>query len=260
MEKRMFSTIIGVLLIIGTGGTAMAQTGADPVLSGYFVNINWQPTGPFDTAGLRQLISSGQLTRDTLAWKEGMENWAAAGTVAELAQLFPASPPPLPGAPPPLAAAPPPVSASQPPQQAAPQAVQGEPWGGHPVIAGWVNTVFGIWSFTNDDFPGGILTAGLQIGGVALAVIGLNLYRDWYWSGGNYVLAQVTYFVGYGITGAGTVYGFYRGLTQYSRKMATARSFTEALGDNPLNNITLTAYPAFDERRVAGALTYSVSY
>ena len=71
---------IAILLIIGTGGRAMAQTGTAPVLAGYFVSVNFQPAGPFDTAGLRELIGSGQLTRDTLVWKEGMANWAAAVT------------------------------------------------------------------------------------------------------------------------------------------------------------------------------------
>ena len=259
MRQKTFwlAAIIGVLLIIGSGGAAMAQTSTEPVLSGYFVSINWQPTGPFDTAGLRQLISSGQLSRDTLVWKEGMANWAAAGTVAELAPLLSASPPPLPGAPPPLAA-PPPVAPHQ--QQAAQQSAQDEPWGGHPAIAGWVNMFLGIWSFTNDDFPGGLVTAGFQVSGVAASIIGNSLYRTWYWSGGSYATAQIIYFVGYGLTATGAVYGFYRGFTQYSRKMAAARSFAEAISDNPLNNITLVAYPAFDERRVAGALTYSLSY
>ena len=261
MRQKTFllAAIAGILLVIGTGRAAMAQTGADPVLSGYFVSINWQPAGPFDTAGLRQLISNGQLNRDTLVWKEGMANWAAAGTVEELSPLLSASPPPLPGAPPPLAA-PPPASATPPPQQAATQAAQDEPWGGHPAIAGWVNMFLGIWSFTNDDFPGGLVTAGLQVSGVAASIIGNSLYRTWYWSGGSYATAQIIYFVGHGLTATGAVYGFYRGFTQYSRKMAAARSFAEALGDNPLNNITLVAYPAFDERRVAGTLTYSVSF
>ena len=81
MEKRKipFSAIIAILLLIGAGGTATAQTGTAPVLAGYFVNINWQPAGPFDAAGLRQLISNGQLTRDSLVWREGMESWVAAG-------------------------------------------------------------------------------------------------------------------------------------------------------------------------------------
>ena len=252
-KNILFSAMIAILLIISTGGAAMAQTSADPDLSGYFVSISWQPSGPFDAADLRQLIGNGLLTRDSLVWKEGMANWAPAGTVAELAQLFPAAPPPVPGAPPPLAQAPP-------PQQAASATAQGEPWGGHPAVAGLANAFFGIWSFTNDDVTGGIYTAVLEAGGIVLSMIGSSLYRTWYWNGGNYGMAQAIYFAGYGVTIAGTVYGFYKGFTQYNGKMAAARSFAEAIGDNPLNNIRLVAFPVSSEGRVAGALTYSISY
>jgi hypothetical protein len=74
----------------------VAQTTPPPVLAGYFVAVNGQQTGPYDTFGLKQLIDRGQLTRDSLVWKEGMLNWVAAGTVAELAPLFASIPPPLP--------------------------------------------------------------------------------------------------------------------------------------------------------------------
>jgi len=72
-----------------------AQTTPPPVLAGYFVAVNGQQTGPYDTSGLKQLMDRGQLTRDSLVWKEGMLNWVAAGTVAELAPLFASIPPPL---------------------------------------------------------------------------------------------------------------------------------------------------------------------
>ena len=266
------ASIIAILLIIGTGGTAMAQTGTDPVLTGYFVSINLQPSGPFDTADLRQLIGNGQLTRDSLVWKEGMASWVMAGTVAELTPLFSVTPPPLPGTtqvstPPPLPGAaatlaqtPPPVPATPPPQQSVSQTAPKEPWGGHPFLAGSINTVFGIWSFTNNDISGGILTTALQASGVALAVVGLSLYSSWYYDGGNYMIAYIMYLTGYGVTAAGSVYGFVRGFTQYNRKMAASRSFTEAISENPLNNISLVAFPASDDRRVVGAVTYSLSY
>jgi len=235
----------------------MAQTGEAPVLSGYFVSINSQPSGPFDTAGLRQLIGNGQLTRDSLVWKEGMANWAVASSVAELAPLFPAGPPPLP---PPLSSSPPPLPSETTPQQAASQSVPREPWGSYPFIAGSINTAFGIWSFTNSDISGGLLTAGLQTGGVALAVVGLSLYSSWYPNNGSSTVALIMYYAGYGVVAAGGVYGFVRGFTQYNRKMATARSFAEALCDNPLNNISLVTFPISGGKSVTGALTYSLAY
>jgi membrane protease subunit (stomatin/prohibitin family) len=62
----------------------------------FHVAIDGQAAGPFDMAGLKQLVQSGKLTRNTLVWKQGMENWIAASQVAELQSLFAAAPPPLP--------------------------------------------------------------------------------------------------------------------------------------------------------------------
>ncbi|MBP5706071.1 MAG: DUF4339 domain-containing protein, partial [Spirochaetales bacterium] len=58
--------------------------------------INGSQSGPFYMAALQQMAGNGQLTRQTLVWKDGMANWAAAGTVPELSQLFGAVPPPPP--------------------------------------------------------------------------------------------------------------------------------------------------------------------
>ena len=58
--------------------------------------INGAQAGPFEIGALQQMIASGQFTKQTLVWKDGMANWAAAGTVPELSQLFGAVPPPPP--------------------------------------------------------------------------------------------------------------------------------------------------------------------
>jgi len=63
-----------------------------------FVALNGQQAGPFDTAALQQMAQSGQLTRETLVWKQGMASWTAAGQVQELAGVFGTVPPPLPPA------------------------------------------------------------------------------------------------------------------------------------------------------------------
>jgi len=94
--KAFFSVIIGIALIIGGVGFAFAQTSPNP--NGYFVNINGLATGPYDSSGLRQLINQGQLSANTLVWKAGMSDWAPAGTVNELAPLFPQVTSPAPAA------------------------------------------------------------------------------------------------------------------------------------------------------------------
>jgi membrane protease subunit (stomatin/prohibitin family) len=68
------------------------------------VAVNGQNTGPFGMDQLGQMVRSGQLTRDSMVWKQGMAQWAAAGTVPELASLFvvTAAPPLPPSGPPPI--------------------------------------------------------------------------------------------------------------------------------------------------------------
>lgn len=61
-----------------------------------FVALNGQQAGPFDLPALQQMAQSGQLTRETLVWKQGMAAWAAAGGIAELAPVFGSVPPPMP--------------------------------------------------------------------------------------------------------------------------------------------------------------------
>jgi membrane protease subunit (stomatin/prohibitin family) len=62
----------------------------------YHVASGGQTAGPFPMDALKQQAQSGQLTRETLVWKEGMAQWTKAGEVPELSSLFSAVPPPLP--------------------------------------------------------------------------------------------------------------------------------------------------------------------
>lgn len=62
----------------------------------YHVVINGQPAGPFDVSMLEQMTTSGQLTVDSLVWKKGMGQWAKAGTIDELKNLFENVMPPIP--------------------------------------------------------------------------------------------------------------------------------------------------------------------
>ena len=62
----------------------------------YHVAVNGQATGPFDISVLAQMEAVGQLTADSLVWKNGMAQWAKAGTVDELKNLFANVMPPIP--------------------------------------------------------------------------------------------------------------------------------------------------------------------
>jgi membrane protease subunit (stomatin/prohibitin family) len=67
-----------------------------PTGKSFFVAVNGQQQGPFDMSALTQRAQQGQLTRETLVWSQGMANWAPAGQVSDLAQLFANVPPPMP--------------------------------------------------------------------------------------------------------------------------------------------------------------------
>lgn len=62
----------------------------------YHVAVNGQASGPFDISVLAQMAAVGQLTADSLVWKNGMAQWAKAGTVDELKNLFANAMPPIP--------------------------------------------------------------------------------------------------------------------------------------------------------------------
>lgn len=62
----------------------------------YHVAVNGQATGPFDISVLTQMVATGQLTADSLIWKNGMAQWEKAGTVDELKNLFANVMPPIP--------------------------------------------------------------------------------------------------------------------------------------------------------------------
>ena len=59
----------------------------------YHVAVNGQATGPFALSTLAQMAANGQLTGDSLVWKNGMAQWEKAIAVDELKGLFSTMPP-----------------------------------------------------------------------------------------------------------------------------------------------------------------------
>ena len=78
-------------------GTHLSSQRVPPSLPAiFFVAIDGVQSGPYDMATLSGKVRDGSLTRDTLAWHEGMPEWIAAGKIPELQSLFAGTPPPLP--------------------------------------------------------------------------------------------------------------------------------------------------------------------
>lgn len=98
MGFAMANQMVGAM----QGQTTSPQAGVPPVpppvppALAFFLVINGQQAGPFDLNTLAGMAAQNQLTRETLAWRQGMADWQAAGQVAELTTVFAASPPPVP--------------------------------------------------------------------------------------------------------------------------------------------------------------------
>lgn len=79
----------------GSGGAAANPFATPPATVNFHIHMNGQQMGPYGMDVLKQGVGSGQFTRETMVWREGMPQWIQAGSVPELASLF--GPPPLPG-------------------------------------------------------------------------------------------------------------------------------------------------------------------
>jgi membrane protease subunit (stomatin/prohibitin family) len=100
MGFGMANAMMGQMGQMGQQQGQQPSTPPPPPIPGaiaYFVAINGQQSGPFDINTLKQMASQGQISKETLVWKQGMAQWAAAEAQPDLVCIFGAVPPPLPG-------------------------------------------------------------------------------------------------------------------------------------------------------------------
>ncbi|MCB0539379.1 MAG: SPFH domain-containing protein [Bacteroidetes bacterium] len=81
---------------LNTGQNQPQATPPPPPGSAIFVLVNNKQEGPFNLEQLKSFIQNGQITKETLAWKEGMAQWDKAENLPEIKQLFGTSTPPPP--------------------------------------------------------------------------------------------------------------------------------------------------------------------
>ena len=76
----------------------------------YYMAVNGQQAGPYTGEQLQEMKNHGELTIETLLFKNGMATWTPAGQLPELAPIFASAIPPIPGVPPvPGSMVPPPI-------------------------------------------------------------------------------------------------------------------------------------------------------
>jgi membrane protease subunit (stomatin/prohibitin family) len=93
--------VFGGMMAQGAMAPAPAPAGSPPPIPGaapFFIGVNGQQTGPFEIGLLGSKIKSGEITPETLVWRQGLSGWIAAKDAPELASLFGSLPPPLPPA------------------------------------------------------------------------------------------------------------------------------------------------------------------
>ena len=104
------SGIIGSSLELGAGFAVGTQVGSIasqhlnintgsippiPVVN-YYLAINGTQQGPYNIEQIKSLITTNNITSNTLVWKEGMSNWSALSSIPELQPLVRQMPPPIP--------------------------------------------------------------------------------------------------------------------------------------------------------------------
>jgi arsenate reductase-like glutaredoxin family protein len=105
-------------MISGLAGAAISQTIVSPQSSRpstatkgpavpppmqteetWYISLNGQQSAPLKIAQVQEYIASGQVTLNTMIWRRGMEAWAKASSVPDIAMLIAddgSSPPPMP--------------------------------------------------------------------------------------------------------------------------------------------------------------------
>ena len=99
-ENGAIGDIVGIGAGLAMGqemAKSMKEETSPPTLTknelAYFVAIEGNSEGPFDTEAVKSLIKKGKITKKTRMWKEGMDAWQSADKV--IAPLFNSTPPPL---------------------------------------------------------------------------------------------------------------------------------------------------------------------
>ena len=96
---------LGAGLSLGNAmGNQFSQTGINlntnpthpPIQTQYFFVIDGKQSSPYTVNDIPSLVSQNIINQDTLAWKQGLNSWDKAISIAELSPFFNQSPPQIP--------------------------------------------------------------------------------------------------------------------------------------------------------------------
>ena len=66
-----------------------AERGESAETAIYYFAESGAPVGPLTLTQMETAVNDGRFDGSTLVWREGMEDWVAANTIAEIADLLP---------------------------------------------------------------------------------------------------------------------------------------------------------------------------
>lgn len=75
-------------------GSMQSMPAAQPVT--FYVIVNGQQMGPISESDFTQLVSTKQVTKDTLAWMPGMLDWKPIEQIPAILKVIAVTPPPMP--------------------------------------------------------------------------------------------------------------------------------------------------------------------
>jgi len=88
----MNPAMMGAGLGMAAGAAGATAPPPPPQSASWYLSVSGQQLGPLPQNQLPAYAQQGQLTAETMVWKQGMAGWAPAGSVPELAALFGAPP------------------------------------------------------------------------------------------------------------------------------------------------------------------------
>jgi hypothetical protein len=77
-----------------TGPGRVGIPGLPPQSMSFYVIINGQQLGPLTFQVINEMIAAGQLTNQSMIWRQGMNSWQSASSIPELSGFFTPPPPP----------------------------------------------------------------------------------------------------------------------------------------------------------------------
>ena len=94
MAQQMVRVMNETMRQMYVPGSIQSMPAAQPVT--FYVAINGQQVGPISESEFTQLVTTKQVTKDTLAWMPGMLAWKPIEQIPSILKVIAVAPPPIP--------------------------------------------------------------------------------------------------------------------------------------------------------------------